>query len=84
MAAPNAMNNSAAESVLINLLKKTLINRNLTELEKYIEIINTNGQDYRKRLWDMVVLPLSKQPLQGEANIEFFFAAIQIGSIVRL
>ena len=78
MAAPNAMNNSAAESVLINLLKKTLINRNLTELEKYIEIINTNGQDYRKRLWDMVVLPLSKQPLQGEANIEFFFALMRL------
>lgn len=78
IAAQNAKNNSTAENVLINLLNKTLVNRNLTELEKYVEIINTNGQDYRKKLWDMVVLPFSKQPLQGEAAVEFFFALMRL------
>lgn len=67
-----------AEKTVVRLLDKSLSNHNLSELEKYLELINTNGQDFRNKLWDVVVLPMSKQSLQNEESIEFLFALMRL------
>ena len=83
IAVSRAKTNTAAEAIVITLLNKSLASRNLTELDKYVDVINANGQDYKKNLWNIVILPLSKQPLQNEATVEFFFALLRITSDIE-
>lgn len=67
-----------AESILIKLLNNSLSSRDLTEVEKYVEILNADGREYKKKIWGAVVLPLSKQTLRSEAEVEFLFAIMRI------